>query len=190
MKPDLVIANQEENVKEQVELLRTIVPVYTSRISTLEEALRMILDIGLLTDRTGECKNVVKEINDEFQTLSVYSQISTLYLIWKNPYMSVGGDTFIHHLMSHAGFRNVMGSEKRYPVINEQVIQQLQPELIFLSSEPYPFKDIHIAELQTLAPKAKICLVSGEMFSWYGSRLTKAPSYFRTLRESLHLPHD
>jgi hypothetical protein len=70
---------------------------------------------------------------------------------------------------------------KRYPELSLEVIKELSPEIIMLSSEPFPFQQKHVAELQYLLPATKIILVDGEMFSWYGSRLLKAPDYFSRL---------
>jgi ABC-type Fe3+-hydroxamate transport system substrate-binding protein len=103
-----------------------------------------------------------------------------MYLIWKNPYMAAGNSTFIDHMLSLCGLINVV-STLRYPEINSSTITNLNPDVILLSSEPYPFKEKHISELQLLAPTAQIKLVDGELFSWYGSRLLQAPEYFKQL---------
>ncbi len=99
-------------------------------------------------------------------------------MIWKDPYMTVGGDTFINDMMRKCGLRNVFENTTRYPVINIADIKALECELLLLSSEPYPFKEKHIKELQLELPAARIMLVDGEMFSWYGSRLIQAVDYF------------
>ncbi len=125
----------------------------------------------------------------EFETYKpkFNKQYNVLYLIWKTPYMSVGNDTIIHDLLNYCGFNNVLKHKKRYPEISETEIAMLQPEFIFLSSEPYPFKEKHINELQEISPKSKIVLVDGELFSWYGSRLKLAPSYYARLFTNLNL---
>lgn len=183
LKPDLIIANKEENTEAEIKTLQQLSPVWTSDISTLENSLKMINAIGEITDKSMAAASLIKKIK---QTFSQYkddfnTQHTALYLIWKNPYMSVGNDTIIHHLMEYCGFNNVLSNKTRYPEISEAEIQQLQPEFILLSSEPYPFKEKHIAELQNLCPTSKIRLVDGEMFSWYGSRLQYAPTYFFNL---------
>ena len=94
--------------------------------------------------------------------------------------MGVGRNTFIHSLLAMIGFTNVLQTE-RYPELSEGKIKELNPEVIFLSSEPYPFNEQHLDDLKGLIPKTKIILVDGEMFSWYGSRLLKAPDYFKSL---------
>ena len=95
--------------------------------------------------------------------------------------MAAGGDTFINDMMQRCGFNNIYKNEPRYPEINIEQLQQLNCKVLLLSSEPFPFKQKHIAELQPLLPNTKIILVDGEMFSWYGSRLMLAPAYFLRL---------
>lgn len=100
--------------------------------------------------------------------------------------MTIGGDTFISHMMQLCGFENVFATQKRYPQIAPENIQASGCQLILLSSEPYPFKQKHIEALQKILGHEKvihpkILLVDGEMFSWYGSRLLQAPRYFRQL---------
>lgn len=182
LSPTLIIANKEENVKEQVEALAAIAPVYTSDISTLGDAYHMIHQIGKITHTSSKAEGIIEKIKTGFITLSQQLQQQTpktcLYLIWKDPYMSVGRDTFIHDMMLRCKLENVMVHETRYPTINLEQIKQLAPEIILLSSEPYPFKEKHMAQLQAYLPQTSILLVDGEMYSWYGSRLQHSPAYF------------
>lgn len=187
LQPDLIIANKEENVQEQVEALRGIAPVWVSDIHNLEDALDMIQTVGRLTDRYEKAEIIVRLIQHRFDQLKVSQQKkrNTLYLIWRKPWMSVGSDTFIHHIMSRAGMKNVCKDLTRYPELTDEDIVKLDPELVLLSSEPYPFKEQHIATLQQLLPDAKVLLADGEMFSWYGSRLLHTPAYLTALLQSI-----
>lgn len=180
--PDLILANKEENTREQVEALRTICPVWTSDVSTLEGALDMIHAIGSLTGREHAANDIAVTIDHAFRHIPRYPLLPCLYLIWRNPYMAAGGDTFIHDMLHRAGFRNLVAGQNRYPELSLDQIRALHPEYILLSSEPYPFREKHIAELQEKLPDARIILADGEMFSWYGSRLRLAPAYFEALR--------
>ena len=189
LNPDLIIANKEENNAEQIKYLQQKFPVWTSDISTLDESLAMIKSIGKIIGKTKNATTLYSDILHEFEIYKTHftKRYSALYLIWKTPYMSVGNDTIIHNLLNYCGFNNVLSHKKRYPEISVTEIAILQPEFIFLSSEPYPFKEKHINELQEIAPKSKIILVDGELFSWYGSRLKLAPTYFSQLRSNLNL---
>lgn len=97
--------------------------------------------------------------------------------------MTVGGDTFIHHMMSMAGYTNVFADQERYPSLEIEELKELDPEYILLSSEPFPFKMDHVRELKKELPNSRVWLVDGELFSWYGSRLIKSFSYFKKLQE-------
>jgi ABC-type Fe3+-hydroxamate transport system substrate-binding protein len=185
LKPDLIIANKEENVKEQVESLAAEWPVWLTDVNTLEEALNMIHNIGDLTRTSSIANELITQIKNQFENTQLVSPLPAAYLIWREPYMTVGADTFISDMMLKAGFNNVFDSRSRYPEITVQDIKHSSAEFLMLSSEPYPFKQSHITELQHHLPDVKIVLVDGEMFSWYGSRLLLAPAYFQQLRRSL-----
>jgi ABC-type Fe3+-hydroxamate transport system substrate-binding protein len=183
LSPELIVGNKEENIKEQVEALEDIAPVYVSDVSNLQDALVMISDMGLLTGKFHQAQEIITDIRDAFQELeTAVSLIPTAYFIWRNPWMTVGGDTFINDMMTRAGFDNVFKNKTRYPTITPEELSDSGAKLVFLSSEPYPFKENHMAEFQEVLPQAGIHLVDGEMFSWYGSRLLHSPGYFLTLR--------
>jgi ABC-type Fe3+-hydroxamate transport system substrate-binding protein len=182
LNPTLIIANKEENVKEQVELLSKEVDVWVTDVNSLQDALLMIADVGILTAKTNEASQLIQKIEKKFLNLDTPDkEISAAYLIWKNPYMAAGGDTFISNMMQHCGLQNVFNNKDRYPEISMEQIKNLNCQLLLLSSEPYPFKQDHLKDLKIYLPETKIVLVDGEMFSWYGSRLLKAPAYFKTL---------
>lgn len=186
LQPDLIIANKEENVKEQIEELAKEFPVWISDVTDLNSAFDMMRQIGLMTNKKSRADKIIAEIKQNFKRLTTYDpQLSTCYLIWKNPYMTVGGDTFINSMLEAAGFDNVFKQKERYPETTIGEIRSLNPDLLLLSSEPFPFKQKHINELQSQLPGTKIILVNGELFSWYGSRLLYAPEYFSDLRNKL-----
>lgn len=185
LRPDLIIANKEENVKEQIEALNDIAPVWVSDIHTLDEALVMITEVGNITGRKEIAMAISGTIEQGFAGLKPAVALSALYLIWRNPWMTIGKDTFIHDTMQRIGLTNVYGDRARYPELSLEDMKARRPEVMLLSSEPYPFKEKHIAELQSLLPEAKMILVDGEMFSWYGSRLLQAPAYLRQLIDTL-----
>lgn len=182
LNPDLIIGNKEENTKKDIEALRKIAPVWMSDIFNLKDALSMIRSVGEICDETARAEILVEIITDQFKTIPPFSKPAptVLYLIWKNPYMAPASETFIHNILEEElGFLNVLRDQKRYPVVNLENLNSV--DYIFLSSEPFPFKTAHENELQTLFPNAKVVLVDGEYFSWYGSRLKEAPSYFKQL---------
>ena len=184
--PDLIIANKEENVKEQVEELAMHYPVWISDVNDQVSANNMIRQVGLITGRSNIAEEIIQRINKKFTGLSTSNPVlRTVYLIWQKPYMTVGGDTFIHSMLEKAGFENIFANESRYPELALEELQLQNPQLILLSSEPFPFKQHHIDELQPFLPGTKIVLVDGEMFSWYGSRMILAAEYFHKLNDDI-----
>lgn len=189
LKPDLIIGNKEENERGQIEELMQEFPVWMSDIFTLEDAKKTIQQIGDLVNREPEAAYLNHLINagfNDLQTLALQNNINkkVAYFIWKHPYMLAGQDTFINHMLALNGLHNVVKSS-RYPEMDIAEVEKLQPNLVFLSSEPYPFREKHINELQTALPQADVRLVDGEMFSWYGSRLVKAVQYLFQLQKEL-----
>jgi ABC-type Fe3+-hydroxamate transport system substrate-binding protein len=186
LQPDLIIGNKEENQQEQIEALIKDFPVWMSDIQNLDDALAMIHAIGQICDKQTEALQLQSSIQDQFAALHSWEQpLRTAYFIWRKPYMVAAGGTFINDLLQRAGFVNVFGNENRYPKKTAADLLAANPEVILLSSEPYPFKDKHIKELQDICPQANIKLVDGELFSWYGNRLLYSASYFANLRKKI-----
>jgi len=193
LNPDLIIANKEENVKEQIEELSADFPLWISDVSNLESAYQMINQVGMMTGKENDAMTLTAQIKtkfSEYQSCLPARRLRALYLIWQHPYMSVGGDTFIHSMMEAAGLQNIFADKCRYPELTISDLDNMSPALLLLSSEPFPFKQKHVDELQPHLPKTKIILVDGEMFSWYGSRLLEAPTYFKKLLEELNTHDD
>lgn len=185
LKPDLIIANKEENEKDQIEQLSKDFPVWISDVNTLEDALSMIKSLGEITETQNKASKIVNQITQSRKEFLKQSKPkkSVIYLIWNNPYIAVGTNTFINTMLSEAGFENAI-SQSRYPEITLDEIKQINPDWVFLSSEPFPFKDEHKLEMDKLLGESKSVLVDGEMFSWYGSRLHKAYEYFKKIKKS------
>jgi ABC-type Fe3+-hydroxamate transport system substrate-binding protein len=179
LNPDLVIGNKEENNQTDIEELEKSLPAWMSDIFNLEDALVMIRKVGEITGTSEKAEEIVSKIRENFSRLENLKRTNrtVLYLIWKNPYIAAGSNTFIDAMLSTLGFQNAM-QEERYPEVK---LEEVNPDFIFLSSEPFPFKEKHIEELQKQFPGSKVVLVDGEYFSWYGSRLIHAPAYFEDL---------
>jgi ABC-type Fe3+-hydroxamate transport system substrate-binding protein len=182
LQPDLIIANKEENVKEQIETLAANYPVWISDVNNLAGALKMIADIGTLTGKSAAANTLVSNIKMAFDEMpEIEKPVKTAYLIWRDPFMTIGGDTFINNMLQHCGLQNIFADKKRYPEVSIDELQTAHCQLLLLSSEPYPFKQKHIDELSHQLPGTKIILADGEFFSWYGSRMLQSPAYFKQL---------
>ncbi|MEL6671631.1 MAG: helical backbone metal receptor [Bacteroidota bacterium] len=186
LKPDLILAEKEENTPEMVERLASQYPVWVADVVDLPSAYQMIDSLGRIGGVKDSAELCVTQIKQGFDALTAsFPPLSVLYFIWRNPWMVVGEGTYIHDVLTHLGLRN-LGADLsgRYPHISEAEIQEMKPDLIWLSSEPYPFKSEHLAELGTFTPQ--IQLVDGEKFSWYGTHMQKAIPYFHKVRQELN----
>ena len=185
LNPDLIIANKEENTLSDIEWLAERFPIYISDINTIKEAYQSMSDIGMLTNREVEAQDWLNRIQDEQRVYNAADQEfgSVAYLIWNDPLMAVGSNNFIHDMLGIGGWDNCFSHLKRYPVITIDDIIAEAPHLLFLSSEPFPFKQSHVSYFKEHLPQTEVLIVDGEMFSWYGSRLLKSFKYFDKLRE-------
>jgi ABC-type Fe3+-hydroxamate transport system substrate-binding protein len=189
LNPDLIIANKEENTREDIELLMRDYPVWISDVQEFESALEMIRGIGLITKTVAKANQLIAEIRNEFEILEnsiaalelLQKKVKTVYLIWEKPVMVVGRENFIHAMLEKCGLLNAFADQGRYPITSVEEIKARKCDLVILPTEPFPFAQKHVEKYQRLLDGAKIILADGEMFSWYGSRMKLAPSYFISL---------
>ncbi len=190
LQPDLIIGNKEENQKDQIAQLQNEFPVWMSDIETLGDATSMIRSIGSITGKTLESEILSSSIEDAFKELeyecSLLTPLTVAYLIWQDPWMAAGHQTFIHAMLRSINLINCFGNKTRYPVTDLSELENLAPDVVLLSTEPFPFTTIHQTTISNQSSFLKSNLVDGEYFSWYGSRLLKAPDYFRQLRVQLN----
>lgn len=188
LSPDIIVCNKEENTKEMVATLETIAPVWISDIKNISDCIEMIGALGNLFSVETKAKEIRENIQRELasfkNTIAASLSLKTAYLIWKDPYMAAGKNTFIDELLQLNKFENIFSNrEERYPEITIEDLHYA--ELILLSSEPFPFKQKHIDQLKSEMENKKILLVDGEYFSWYGSRLVRAFDYFKKLHSKI-----
>jgi iron complex transport system substrate-binding protein len=188
--PDLIIAEKEENPREMVEALSEIAPVYVTEVIDPQSAWEMIRRLGELTKTESRAVALEHEISQAWSGLLPFPRpLRTAYLIWRKPWMAAGPTTYIDSLLKAAGLDNVFGAEVegkvRYPEFTLQQLVERRPELVLLSSEPYPFKDQHVAELQSALPETRVLLTDGEPWSWYGTRMKAFPKLVLCLQAEL-----
>jgi ABC-type Fe3+-hydroxamate transport system substrate-binding protein len=187
LKPDIILCNKEENTQELVAGCEKIATTHVSDIQNLDDVYALVLQYGNLFEVTQKAKLLVESIEQKAAifrgSVKNTSSQKVAYLIWRKPFMAAGKDTFINYLLEMNGFQNVFTEKKsRYPEVELQELAKA--DLILLSSEPFPFAQKHIDEISAHT-KAKIMLVDGEYFSWYGSRLLGAFDYFTKLQKEL-----
>ncbi|MCO4783821.1 MAG: ABC transporter substrate-binding protein [Candidatus Cloacimonetes bacterium] len=170
LKPDLVIANHEENTKDQILELKKHCKVFVTKIDQVEDVNPMILNLGRLTHSSLKATEIIIKIKSHLNRVKShkFNKKQVAYFIWRNPYMICAADTYINSVLKLYGFENTFKHLDRYPEVK---LEDIGSGYIFLSSEPYPFKEKHLQEISKIT-RLKTILVDGEDFSWFGSRLT------------------
>lgn len=189
LQPDLIIGNKEENYAEGIELLRGSYPVWMSDIADLDDALAMIAEVGRLVGRARAATAMVAGIRERFMRLKRAPGVRVAYFIWRKPLMVAGGENFINDLLVRAGLVNVFADKPRYPQVDPGELAAAAPEVVLLSSEPFPFTAEHEPEFVAILPGARVLRVDGTRFSWYGSRLLEIPDYLETVVREVTCKH-
>lgn len=180
LKPDLIIAEKEENTKEMVETLEQFYPVYVFEVQTINDALNMIVDLGAIVNRKDNAEILVKKISTAFLNLPNKNGKKAAYMIWQKPYMVVGKDTYIQSMLQKLGFSNpFIHFHGRYPEVTMEDLRMAELDYLFLATEPYPFREQHLEEMRDLLPNTEPIILDGEMF-WYGINMLEAVTYFQS----------
>jgi iron complex transport system substrate-binding protein len=191
LQPDFILCNKEENTKKIVEDCSTIATTHVSDINTIEEIIALITYYGTLFSCEEKAALMNSALHAKFQDFKTFiadkATLKVVYFIWKNPWMVAANNTFINHLLAICKFDNCYKDSNRYPEIFLEDLKTKEIDVIFLSSEPFPFKEKNSLDFKNHAENTNIVLVDGEYFSWYGSRLLKAFDYFIELRKRVQL---
>ena len=185
LKPDIIFVTKEENDKDEVQELSEFTNVYIGEVSNLEDAYQQIYDIGKITDTIDKSNELVVRIKSDFSTISNFNDKKCAYLVWNKPLMLVGGNTFINDILQSCGLKNVFDNRMSYPEVTIGEIKEKNPDIIFLCSEPFEFKEKHQKKFKENFPDQKILLVDGEIFTWYGSHLLKTKEYCKKIEKML-----
>lgn len=181
LQPDLIFAEKEENTKEIVLELEKIAPVFVLEVKSIPDAYRLITTLGEATNTTETANFLLSSCQKSFQSVAGKENGKAAYVIWRKPYMVVGGNTYINDVLHQIGYQNPFANEQsRYPVVAKEQLANAQLDKLFLASEPFPFQQKHLTEFQSFLPHTEIILVDGEMF-WYGSRMLVAGDYLAQL---------
>jgi len=183
--PDLVLLNEEENRREDAEALQAAgVRCHVSFPRTALETAETVRSIAAAIDRRDEGERIARDIEARHErvtrTADTRTPVRFAYLIWREPWMTVNADTFVSALLTDAGGRNAFAARaERYPVITPAELGAAEPDVVLLSTEPFPFKGSHADELATLSglPRERMQIVDGEMLSWHGSRTPAGIDY-------------
>ena len=178
VRPELILAEKEENTKEMVEQLEKEFPVYVFEIRSVHDAYNMINDLGDITGTSEKAETLIADIQAGFSRLPDFRGKRFAYCIWKKPYMVVGGDTYIQSVFERMGLVSAFsGFGDRYPSVTEEDFQMAGLDYLFLSTEPFPFNEEHVRKFASILPDVNVMLLNGEML-WYGPRMLEAAEYF------------
>lgn len=181
--PDLIIAEKEENPRELVEKLSSICPVFVTNVVDQGSALSMIGDLGSLAGVPEAAQQLNAEIQAAWNRIkALEGSLRVSYLIWKKPWMAVGGNTYINAVLKKVGLQNVFEQANAcYPKVTLEELKENVPDIVLLSTEPYPFSQKHVEEVRKVLDGVQVLLTDGEMWSWYGSRMRLFPQYFESI---------
>jgi ABC-type Fe3+-hydroxamate transport system substrate-binding protein len=194
-KPDLVFCNAEENRAADIEALSREFAVDVSLPRRVAEVPALLRHFGRLTGRGTNAEMWAARIEEELQGLEGRSRSSYrfVYLIWRNPWMTVSGDTYVSDLFRRIGGQNAFAAKGAgahdYPTVMEREVVEARPDLLVLPDEPYRFGEMDAAFWRgKLSAASRVVLVPGEDFSWHGTRtlrgLVAAGQLARQIEES------
>jgi ABC-type Fe3+-hydroxamate transport system substrate-binding protein len=177
--PDIVIANAEENRREDIERLRSLdIPVFTTYPRKIGSAVESIMKLGAVLDCQLEAnslaRGIVREVSAIETELGAWSKLRfrAFCPIWKNPWMTFNADTYAHDVLRMLGFNNIFASAgERYPRTTIEEAIELRPDFVLLPDEPYEFRAKDVDELKPLLPPAlsrRLVLINGRDLHWYG----------------------
>jgi ABC-type Fe3+-hydroxamate transport system substrate-binding protein len=190
LEPDLVLANQEENRKEDVERLRERVSVLVAYPRDATQAVADIRVLGAVLGVPERAEALVSGIERARRaTRESARPFRYLYFVWRRPYIVAGADTFIAAFLAEAGGINVAPADRgRYPEVQPDEIESSDADVLLLSSEPFPFREEHAAQLRSdlgERSRERVLLVDGELLSWHGARLREGVPYLASLSERI-----
>lgn len=190
LRPTHAIVNVDENTRADFDQLRAFVPnvVVTHPLAPADNPALFRL-LGGIFGREDDAARLCARFGAALQTLSAeaapFAERRVLYLIWRNPWMTVSRETYISRMLALVNWTTIGHDPRvRYPVVDPCQIVDGATDIVLFSSEPFPFKPKHIDEFRRLtACKPTICRpIDGEMTSWYGSRAVEGLAYLQRLR--------
>lgn len=195
IQPTHILANQEENTKEAVQALANEYPTLITFPRSPREVPHMLRDLGKFLGIAGEAEASASKLEQQLKAGSLAKPKRFLYLIWQNPYMAAGPDTYISRTLEHIGWIPAYQGAERYPVLDIKAMQACQTDLILLSSEPYPFRRRDASSLRQQWPEAPAVLkIDGQMLSWFGTRTAAALAFLQAddshWLQNLEQPHE
>jgi ABC-type Fe3+-hydroxamate transport system substrate-binding protein len=178
LEPTHVVVNIDENRKEDAEALAEFIPyVVVTHPLAPRDNLDLYRQMGREFDREAEAEELCGRFEAALARVDERPEEKVLYLIWRDPWMTISPETYISQTLGLFNWKTVpAATDERYPQVD---LGAVEVDRVLLSSEPFHFKEHHVAEVEELVPGAKVSLIDGEMTSWYGSRAITGVDYLR-----------
>jgi endonuclease-3 len=177
--PDLVILEKDENPKPVADALTRLgIPWLALEVKTVRDCLAAWKELGQVLGAEAEATRRIASLKALLSKRPKKGP-RTLTLIWRDPWMAAGPDTYVADLARQAGFTPI--GPDRYPQLSEADLEALDPDLILLPTEPYRFNARHAAELRKRLPRARVEIVDGQAVTWYLSRTEEGLALLRAL---------
>jgi ABC-type Fe3+-hydroxamate transport system substrate-binding protein len=219
LRPDLVVANVEENRRDDIEYLQSRgIAVFVCFPQTIVAAMMTLQTLAQATRAEVQALPILARINSAYERTKALTtgrrKVRVFCPIWKDPWMTINRETFIHDMLDTCGGANVFaererrfplaadlgqrpegeathvrGRDRRYPRVSLDEMAELMPEVILLPNEPYPFSEADRLDFSAFPQvpavhASRIHVIDGKVVCWYWSRLDEC---LETLRRLLRL---
>lgn len=190
--PSHIILNIDENTQELHQEVKTFIPtIIVTHPCSPSDNVMLYHTLGGIFHRTAKAHYLAQKIREiiriaEDKTSRLPAE-QVLYLVWKNPWISISRDTYISQTLTTVGWHTPPKiSKDRYPCLGDNLAVAIgETERILLSSEPYPFGERDRRQLAHLFPSIPVTRIDGSMTSWYGSRAILGLEYLYKLRQNI-----
>jgi len=194
LRPSHAVVNIDENPKRVAQALAEFVPhvIVTHPLDPFGNV-KLFRLLGGVFDRQQQAGTLESQFTQAYQTVvraaEALHRQRVLYLIWQDPWMTIARDTYISRTLALVGWDTLPAEAvARYPELPGIAEGSAEADWVLLSSEPYPFREKHLAEIRRALPagsRCRVAMVDGEMVSWYGSRAIQGLPYLLQLRRDL-----
>jgi ABC-type Fe3+-hydroxamate transport system substrate-binding protein len=190
LRPDLVLANKEENRRQDVDRLRDSgIAVHVSNPRTIDEGAALCLALAALLEVQGRGRALAAEIRRaraEGRRLGLPAPVTAVVFVWRDPFMTLSGDTYGHDVLDCIGGRNPFaGASQRYPKVTLDAVARQRPRLILLPDEPYAFGPQDADQVRGAIPGATVVLCPGRPLFWHGPHAREIPALARLVSGAL-----
>lgn len=190
--PTHVLANEEENRAVDLDYIKSRFNTLVTFPKSPQDVPQLLSSMGKFLGKACEAQRLAKRVQESMDTAKVNCTLSQnlgrrfIYLIWRDPWMAAGRDTYISRFLELLGFHNVVDLPGRYPIVDHKILSSEMVDVVFLSSEPWPFRrrDADFLRKDLGHMCAKLRWIDGKALSWYGTTTLEALEVIKREQES------